>query len=132
MGMLSLPGGVRKSFYGPTAGDVRRQLLEAAHVNDQGAKRSADALTVGQFLDMWLDRIAKPRVRAQTYKGYEVNVRVHLKPVIGKIPLAKLEIADVQELIDRKVKEGLAPKSIRYMHGILRNALNRAIRWDYI
>ena len=59
-------------------------------------------------------------------------MRVHLKPVIGKIPLAKLQIADVQELIDRKVKEGLAPKSVHYMHGILRNALNRAIRWGYI
>jgi integrase len=35
-------------------------------------------------------------------------------------------------VIDRKVKEGLAPKSVRYMHGVLRNALNRAIRWDYI
>jgi integrase len=132
MGMLSLPGGVRKSFYGRTSDEVRRQLVEAAHVNDQGANTDAKSLTVGQFLDMWLDRIAKPRVRAQTYKGYEVNVRVHLKPAIGKIELAKLQAADVQDLIDRKVREGLAPKSIRYMHGILRNALNRAIRWDYI
>ncbi len=130
--MLSLPGGVRKSFYGQTSDDVRRQLVEAAHVNDQGPNKDDNPLTVGQFLDMWLDRIAKPRVRAQTYKGYEVNVRVHLKPAIGKIGLAKLQAADVQDLIDRKVREGLSPKSVRYMHGILRNALNRAIRWDYI
>ena len=130
--MLSLPGGVRKSFYGRTSDDVRRQLVEAAHFKDQGANTDDKPLTVGQFLDMWLDRIAKPRVRAQTYKGYEVNVRVHLKPIIGKIELAKLQAADVQDLIDRKVEEGLSPKSIRYMHGILRNALNRAIRWEYI
>jgi integrase len=132
MGMLSLPGGVRKSFYGRTSEDVRRQLVEAAHAKDQGEKTATMTLTVGQFLDMWLDRIAKPRVRAQTYRGYEVNVRVHLKPAIGRIELTKLRAADVQELIDRKVKEGLSPKTIRYMHGILRNALNRAIRWEYI
>jgi integrase len=132
MGMLSLPGGIRKSFYGRTSDDVRRQLVEAAHVNDQAAATGAKPMTVGQFLDVWLDRIAKPRIRAQTYKGYEVNVRVHLKPAIGRIELAKLQAADVQDMIDQKVKEGLAPKSIRYMHGILRNALNRAIRWEYI
>jgi integrase len=61
-----------------------------------------------------------------------VNVRVHLKPALGRIALDRLEPIQVQDLIDRKLREGLAPKSVRYMHGILRNALNRAIRWDYI
>jgi len=132
MGMLSLPGGVRKSFYGRTSDDVRRQLVEAMHASQRGVEADTKSMTVGEFLDMWLDRIAKPRVRAQTFKGYEVNVRVHLKPAIGRIPLDKLEPMHVQDLIDRKLREGLAPKSVRYMHGILRNALNRAIRWEYI
>jgi integrase len=132
MGMLSLPGGFRKSFYGRTPDEVRRQLVEAMHANQRGAEADMKSMTVGAFLDMWLDRIAKPRVRAQTFKGYEVNVRVHLKPAIGKIALDKLEPMHVQDLIDRKLRDGLAPKSVRYMHGILRNALNRAIRWEYI
>ncbi len=132
MGMVSLPGGARKSFYGRTADEVRRRLVEALHTQQTGERSQPESMTVGAYLDMWLERIAKPRVRAQTFRGYEVNVRVHLKPALGKLPLDKLGPIHVQDLIDRKLKEGMAPKSVRYMHGILRNALNRAIRWNYI
>src|SRR6266702_4144620 len=34
--------------------------------------------------------------------------------------------------MEEKLRQGLSPKSIRYMHGILRNALNQAVRWSYI
>lgn len=130
--MVSLSGGIRKSFYGRTSDDVRRQLVEAIHANESGDRGETNSMTLGQYLDMWLERIAKPRVRAQTFKGYEVNIRVHLKPALGKMPLDKIQAMHVQDLIDRKLREGMAPKSVRYMHGILRNALNRAIRWNYI
>jgi integrase len=120
------------SFYGRTADEAHRKLTAAMYSRQVGAAGETGSMKLADFLDMWLERIAKPRVRKQTFKGYEVNVRVHLKPAIGHFPLEQLQPIHVQELIDRKVDQGLSPKSIRYMHGILRNALNHAMRWDYI
>ncbi len=132
MGMVSLPDGRRQSFYGRTSDEVKRQVVSALHAQQTADDPNAATPTVGEFLDQWLERTAKARVRGQTFKGYEVNVRVHLKPAIGHLPLRQLEPVQVQDLIDRKLREGLAPKSVRYMQGILRNALNHAIRWNYI
>ncbi len=130
--MISLPGGRRQTFSGRSQEDVRRQIVEALHARQDTAGDDPTAITVAQFLDMWLERIAKPKIRAQTYRGYEVHVRLHLKPAIGKIPLDRLEPMHIQDLIDRKVKDGLAPKTVRYMHGTLRTALNHAMRWNYL
>ena len=130
--ILSLPDGGRLSFYGRTEDEAHRKLTVALYERQGGDAAAPGSMKLADFLDMWLERIAKARVRASTYKGYEVNVRVHLKPGLGHWPISGLEPIHVQELIDTKGREGLAPKSIRYMHGILRNALNQAVRWNYI
>lgn len=130
--ILSLPNGDRLSFYGRTQDEAHRKLTVALYERQGGNPSTPGSMKLGEFLETWLERIAKARVRAQTYKGYEVNVRVHLKPALGHVPIERLQPIHVQELIDNKRKDGLAPKSIRYMHGILRNALNQAVRWNYI
>jgi integrase len=130
--ILSLPSGDRLSFYGRTQDEAHRKLTVALYESQGGNPGAPGTMKLSDFLDTWLERIAKSRVRAQTYKGYEVNVRVHLKPALGHMPIDRLEPMHVQELMENKRKDGLAPKSIRYMHGILRNALNQAVRWNYI
>jgi integrase len=88
--------------------------------------------TLGQFLDIWLSEIVKPSVRPWTYRGYEVHVRLHIKPVLGQIALERIEPAHVQALLNRKLKEGLSSKSVRYVRGTLRAALQQAVRWGYL
>ncbi len=44
----------------------------------------------------------------------------------------RLEPAHVQRLLNEKLKSGLSPKSVRYLRGTLRTALNHAVRWGYI
>jgi integrase len=130
--MISLPEGRRQTFSGRSREDVRRQIVEALHARRDSSGHDSEAMTLGPYLDMWLERIAKPRIRPQTYKSFEVNVRVHLKPALGHLPLGAIRPQDVQDVIDAKLRAGLAPKSVRYMHGVLRNALNHAVRWEYI
>jgi len=130
---VSLPNGARLTFYGRTADEAHRKLTVALFERQGGGNTDGPGgMKLGEYLDTWLERTAKGRVRTQTYKGYEVNVRVHLKPALGHWPLNRLEPMHVQDLIDQKLREGLSPKSIRYMHGILRNALNQAVRWNYL
>jgi integrase len=130
---ISLPSGDRLSFYGRTAEEAHQKLTVALFERQGGGDTDGPGgMKLGEFLDTWLERTAKGRIRAHTYKGYEVNVRVHLKPALGHWPLNRLEPMHVQDLIDEKLRQGLSPTSIRYMHGILRNALNHAVRWNYV
>ena len=76
--------------------------------------------------------VARPRVRAWTYAGYEVHVRRHLKPSLGRIALERLTPQHVQALLNQKLREGLKPKTVRYLRGTLRTALNEAVRWGLI
>ncbi len=129
---VSLPDGRRKFFYGKTREDVRRKLTRALHAIEVGSLTDSRGVTVGEFLDQWLTEVVQPNVRPWTYKGYEVHVRLHLKPAIGHIPLAKLAPLHVQQLLNAKKSAGLSPKSIRYIRGTLRTALNQAVRWDLL
>ena len=129
---MSLPNRRRKTFYGQTREDVRRQLAAAVRSSDLQQLPDAHGVLLGDFLDQWLADVVKPSVRPSTYHGYEVHVRRHLKPVLGHIPLEKVEPKHVQALFNRKIQEGLSPKSVRYIRGTLRTALGHAVRWGLI
>jgi len=129
---VSMPGRRRTVLYGATREDVRRKLNVALGAAEAGNLSDARGTTVGGFLDVWLAEVAKPSVRHWTFKGYEVHVRRHLKPSLGRLPLDRLEPAHVQRLLNEKLESGLSPKSVRYLRGTLRTALNHAVRWGYI
>lgn len=119
-------------MYGGTREEVRRKLARALGAQEAGGLADGRGLSVGEFLDQWLNEVAKPSVRAWTFRGYEVHVRRHIKPVLGRVPLERLEPVHVQSLMNRKLAEGLSPKSVRYLRGTLRTALNQALRWGLV
>src|SRR5665213_3295626 len=97
----------RKSFYGPTAAEVRAQLLKARGDKAQGLPVAIERQTVSEFLSRWLIESAMPSVRPRTASRYEELIRIHIAPAIGKIRLEKLTPTDVQSLLNRKLAEGL-------------------------
>ncbi len=82
----------------------------------------------------WLGDVVRPSVRAGVYCRYEINVRKHILPALGKERLIKLSADQVQRLITMKGEprerggEGLAPRTAKQIFGTLRNALNAAVR----
>lgn len=124
--------GRRKYFYGSSREEVRRRLGAGIHARESGTLANAGGTSVGDFLDRWLSDVVQPNVRPWTYKGYEVHVRLHLKPTLGRIPLERLQPIHVQQLLNEKSRAGLKPKSVRYILGTLRGALNQALRWQLI
>jgi integrase len=136
-GLISLgrEGGRRKRkyFYGDTATEVHEQLLRARTDHSRGLPVTTERQTVGQFLNRWLIDSVKPSVRPRTYESYELTVRLHLEPEIGKLRLEKLTPQHVQALLNRKSREGkLSPRSVTCIRGVLRLALNQALRWGFV
>lgn len=117
----------------------RRRYLSAVRVDDVIAKRdrwnatlqsgvtpAPNRLTVGRVLDDWLaDR--RGRIRPSTWVSYELLIRLHLA-TITRIPLARLEPADVRRLMREREIEGCAPRTIGNALTVLRMALRQAQR----
>jgi len=130
--IASLPDGRRKHVYGRTREEVRRKLSEILHSLEHGTFTDARGRTVGDFLNQWLVEVARPRVRDWTYTGYEVHIRRHINPAIGGIPLERLTPQNIQAFLNQKLRIGLKPKTVRYIRGTLRTALNEAVRWGLV
>ena len=88
--------------------------------------------TVQTWLDHWLHTITRPRVRDSTYAGYDVDVRVHLVPVIGRHALDRLTPEHVEQLYRRMTEAGSAPATVHHVHRTLRTALGEAQRRGYL
>ena len=95
-------------------------------------------ITVGQFLDRWLEHI-KPLVSPRTHERYGELVTKNLKPLLGAVLLTKLRPIQISEAYakalssgHRKGKGGLAPSTVRYMHVILKAAMGQAVRWQML
>lgn len=66
----------------------------------------------------WL--ASNPGKRATTYARDATVIRTHLDPVLGDLPVNRIQPQQVQEVIDRMVERGLGPKTIRTDYGVLR------------
>lgn len=135
-GILSLgrEGGkrIRKSFYGATAEALREQMLEARSDRSAGLPVLRGRLTLGQFLERWLMEFAKPAVRPRTLERYQQLVGLHVMPEVGQSSPREIAAADVQRLLNRKLADGLSPKTVRHVRAVLTVALNRSLRWGLL
>ena len=121
----------RKFVYGAMRKEVAEQLKLLLHQQQQGLNISPERITVGAFLDRWLDEVIKPHRRPRTYSSYADTVRLHLKPRLGHHQLAKLTAAQVQAMINAMAATGGA-RIAQYTRGVLQQALNRAVKWDLV
>jgi integrase len=124
------------------AAELREQLGKAA----RGEYVEPSKQTTADYLDEWL---AGLRVAPSTRASYAKNLRLHVKPHIGDLPLSALTGTRLTKLY-RQLEEsgrvtdyerggkrvatgehgsaGLAPRTVRYIHTILHRALRDAVR----
>lgn len=103
----------------------------------QGLYVTPSDLTVEDWLTRWLDS-ATDRLKPSTWASYEKNVRVHVLPTLGRIPLQQLSAHHLDRLYAQLRKtgkatkhgggEGLSPRTVRYVHTIVKAALADAER----
>lgn len=131
-GRISLPNGERKSVYGRTRRDVSEKTTTLLRDVQQGLPVPTGRLTLGAFLQQWLEEAVKPSVREQTYISYSQIVRNHVVPTLGRLPLPEVTPQRIQALLNAKLKEGKAPRTVGYVRAVLRRALSVAVKWNLI
>jgi integrase len=131
--VISLDNGKRKSFYSKTRKEVQDKLVIALRDQQQGLPMAPEKQTLSQFLGVWLTDSVKPTVRPRTIESYSQLVRVHIVPdAIGRRVLARLSPQDLQAFLNGMLAKGLSPRTVQYLHAIIRSALNQALRWGFV
>jgi integrase len=125
-GVQTAEGTKTRYIYGKRREDVREKLTKAIADRDGGLVYDAGNITVGEYLDRWLNDSVRDTVRQRTWERYEQFVRVHLTPALGKIKLAKLTPAHVRGLYRDKLNSGLAPRTVLHIHRTFTKALKQA------
>jgi integrase len=100
-----------------------RQARGEVETTGSIAQRS---ITVAQWLDTWLDTIARPRVRPKTLVDYERCVRLHLKPRLGRDRLAELSPQRIRA-VELAIAKELTPATAQSAHRVLSVALSAAV-----
>lgn len=125
-------GPVRKSVYGRKYKDVQKKLAEAMGDAARGIVFNDENMTISEYMTRWLEDSAKGDLAPRTYHNYRLQIRKHISPTIGRLKLSKLTAAHVQSLYAAKLREGLKPASVRYIHAVLHRGLEQAVRFSLI
>lgn len=83
-------------------------------------------LTVGAFVENWLEETIRPNRAPKTYRSYRQLYDLHLKDPLGRLDLKRLTPAHVQRLVNEKAKAGYAPNTVDRVRATLRSALSQA------
>ena len=119
-------GPKRKTIYGKQYGDVESELAKARGDAARGIVYDDEKLTVGEYLERWLEDSVRDTVRRRTYERYESLVRVHIKPSVGRVRLKALTPAHVRALYRERLDYGSAPRTVLHVHRTLSKALKQA------
>jgi len=123
----------RKTVYGKTADEARAKIEEMKIKSRRGVPAADRAWKVGDYLDYWLQDVARHSIRKTTYAKYETMVRLYLKPALGRKKLDRLTVAEVQTFLNSKLNgEGHAIGTVHVMRNVLSAALTRAMREEII
>lgn len=125
-------GPKRKTIYGKTYAEARAKLAKAIGERDAGLIFDAEDLTVAEYLVRWLNGPARKNVRSSTYARYEQLSRKHLTPALGRMKLKKLSAIHLEGLYEAKLEEGLAPRTVNYIHVTISKALRYAVGKDLV
>jgi integrase len=128
--MVSLGDGTRKSLYGKTRQEANARRIEVLRDLQRGIAPSPERVTVGHYLADWLG--SKRSLEPSTWYKYEVNVRVHLVPHLGHIPLTKLSPQHLMRFYADKLATGRSSSTVNQMHRVLHAALEDAMLMDLV
>jgi integrase len=125
-------GRKRKTLYGKTRAEVGGKLAKALSDRESGLVFEDEGLTLGKYLDKWLEGSLRGSVRQSTFDRCEIAVRVHIKPVLGRLKLKKLTPTQLASFYQDKLAAGFASASVNKLHVVLHKALDQAVKWHII
>ena len=129
-----------KNVLGKTQAEVKAKLARAIEESKEIDLIRSDEYTVAEWLRLWYELYAKPNIRPTTADSYRLGIEKHVIPRIGDIKLNKLTSREIQKMYkdlqengrlrksQKSKKPGLSSSTVRGIHMMLHNALDRAVK----
>ena len=112
--------------------EAEEYLQDQLYALRKGIAVDYNNVTLGKYLEEWLEN-RKKDIAPNTYFGYKTNIEKHIIPEIGNIKLQELKVLHIDKLYRVKrnpnkevTDKSLSNTSIRYIHRVLRKALQDA------
>lgn len=127
---------IQRSVTGKTQKEVRQKLQQATTAIDSGTYKEPCKMTLGEWLDIWTAEYLGS-VKPRTVDNYTAVIKNHLRPALGAVKLETLNAHTIQRFYNdlgkaHGGKDGLSPKSIKNVHGVLHKALQQAVKIGYL
>src|SRR4051794_32544496 len=88
--------------YRGTKAEARTELRRLLKSGDDGDHVAPSKVTVGAWIDQWLEAGApgrrRKKVSQRTLERYGQLLRTHVKPVLGETPLQQLKATEIDKL----------------------------------
>lgn len=128
-----------KSAFAKTQKSALKQLHQLIELYRDVDLTEDCRMTLGEWLDKWLDEYMIFTIRESTLDSYRALVKNQVKPFIGGKQIASLTTADMQKFYNKIKKEGrvrehpihgktLADSMVRGVHMMLHEALDTAVK----
>lgn len=115
-----------------TKKDAQKALNSMLRDADLDLLGNSQKQTLNEYLDVWLETIAKPRLQYRTFKDYGDLLRRYVREPLGNIKLSELKAVHIQKLYGEMLGRGLSPRIVRYTHATLSSALKEAVKLDIL
>ena len=128
-----------KSAFAKTQKSALKQLHQFIDLYRDIDLTEDSRMTLGEWLDKWLDEYMIFTIRESTLDSYRAIVKNQVKPFIGGKQISSLTTADMQKFYNKIKKEGrvrehpihgktLADSMVRGVHMMLHEALDTAVK----
>lgn len=132
-----------KPIYKSVLAKTQRELIPKFHKMIEMYRdvelNESYSLTLGAWLDKWLNEYMSLTSRQSTLSGYKSNINNYIKPILGNKMLSTVTTDDIQKMYNKLKKEGrvkpdkngskaLSDSTVRGIHMMLHEALEYAVR----
>jgi integrase len=118
--------------YGKTRAEAREKLTALQRDLDRGVRVPEENWSLEDYLSHWLATVVRPHRAPKTFQGYELVVRRHILPTLGRRRLRGLSVPDVRRLIQTLEDSGMGTRGVQQVHAVLRNGLQSAMRDELV
>ena len=119
--------GERLSYTADSRAECNDWLRRTMDLVDQGMTFQSRNLSLQEYLQDWF-RVKKTTIKTKTAYDYERNINKYLIPNLGNIKLKDLTTYQVTRFYAKLIDNEIGTRTVHYVHGILRSALQEAVR----
>lgn len=122
----------RIAIYGSSQAECRNKLIETLNSIRNQTFVEPSKITLSSWLDTWMKEYKKQSIRPTTYASYEWIIKKYITKSLGQALLKDLQPHQIQKFYNEKSESGLSPRTVKYIHVLLHEALDQAIKNNLI